>query len=103
MLRVFNNLIKNAIQSIPSDRIGLIEVSLKLIEGNYLITVSDNGNGIDQETQDKIFVPYFTTKGTGTGLGLAMVKQIFENHRGLIWFESILNVGTTFFVEIPKG
>ncbi len=103
MLRVFNNLIKNAIQSIPSDRIGLIEVSLKLIEGNYLITVSDNGNGIDQETQDKIFVPYFTTKGTGTGLGLAMVKQIVENHRGLIWFESILNVGTTFFVEIPKG
>jgi signal transduction histidine kinase len=103
MLRVFNNLIKNAIQSIPSDRTGLIDVSLKLQESTYLITIADNGKGIDKETQDKIFVPYFTTKGTGTGLGLAMVKQIVENHRGSIWFESTEDEGTTFFVEIPKG
>ncbi|MBI1838285.1 MAG: GHKL domain-containing protein [Flavobacteriia bacterium] len=103
MLRVFNNLIKNAIQAIPSDRKGNIEVILKSNELNYLIAISDNGKGISDETKDKIFVPYFTTKGTGTGLGLAMVKQIVENHRGSIWFESVENEGTVFYVEIPKG
>ena len=103
MLRVFNNLIKNAIQSIPSDRKGIIEVYIKQNEGNYLISIADNGIGIDEEKRDKIFVPYFTTKGTGTGLGLAMVKQIIENHRGSIWFTTQPNEGTIFYVELPRG
>lgn len=103
MLRVFNNLVKNAIQAIPADRKGTVEVAIKVVENQYIISISDNGTGIDEEKQQKIFVPYFTTKSTGTGLGLAMVKQIIENHRGKIYFTTTPTVGTTFFVEIPKA
>ena len=66
------------------------------------ITVSDNGVGIPKEKIGKIFVPYFTTKSTGTGLGLAMVKQIVENHGGTIDFESKVGEGTTFNIELPQ-
>jgi signal transduction histidine kinase len=63
--------------------------------------VQDNGDGIPEALQDKLFVPYFTTKSTGTGLGLAMVKQIVEMHGGKIWFETTDN-GTSFWVELQK-
>jgi len=53
--------------------------------------------------RSKIFVPYFTTKSTGTGLGLAMVRQIVENHRGTIDFESTENVGTTIIINLPQA
>ena len=65
------------------------------------IEVQDNGVGISKEKQSKIFVPYFTTKSTGTGLGLAMVRQIIENHRGTIDFNSMEGEGTTFIVLLP--
>lgn len=100
-VRVFNNLIKNAIQSIPSDRDGLISISLELINKEVEILITDNGIGIEESKQSKIFVPYFTTKSTGTGLGLAMVKQIVENHRGFISFTSKENEGTTFTIILP--
>ena len=103
MLLVFNNLIKNAIQAIPPDRKGEVEVAIKVEEQHYIISIKDNGVGIEEEKQSNIFVPYFTTKSTGTGLGLAMVKQIIENHRGKIYFTSVPNQGTTFIVELPKG
>ena len=102
ILRVFNNLIKNAIQSIVSTKEGQIEISLFEEGENYLFKIKDNGIGIANDKRSKIFVPYFTTKSTGTGLGLAMVKQIVENHRGKIWFESIENEGTTFLFKLPK-
>ena len=101
-LRVFNNLIKNATQAIPSDRDGDIKVTLSENNDQYIVAVSDNGVGINEESKAKMFIPYFTTKSTGTGLGLAMSKQIIENMNGKIWFESVLEVGTTFFVSFPK-
>lgn len=101
LIRVFNNLIKNALQAIPSNKDGEIRVKVKSNNDDLLITVSDNGSGIEEAEFSKIFVPYFTTKSTGTGLGLAMVKQIVENHGGSIEFTSAKNEGTTFLVTIP--
>lgn len=99
--RVFNNLIKNAIQAIPSDREGKIEVILQHINDKALIIIKDNGGGISDEQKDKLFIPNFTTKSTGMGLGLPMVKQIVESIDGKIWFESKLNIGTEFYIELP--
>ena len=101
LIRVFNNLVKNAIQAIPDDKDGIINIHLKK-EGNvYLIVVEDNGNGMSDEVKEKIFQPNFTTKSTGTGLGLAMVKQIIDSHQGEISFISSKEIGTSFFIEFP--
>ncbi|MFN5442706.1 MAG: ATP-binding protein [Crocinitomicaceae bacterium] len=100
LLRVFNNLITNSIQSIPQDKNGEMNIRLQSKEDTWLIAIEDNGTGISDEAQASIFVPYFTTKTTGTGLGLAMTKQIIEQHRGEIWFETKQGTGTTFFVEL---
>lgn len=100
-VRVFNNLIKNATQAIPSDSEGKIDIDISSKDGKVTITIADNGVGIADSEQSKIFVPYFTTKSTGTGLGLAMVKQIIENHRGTIDFETVVGKGTTFIIELP--
>ena len=102
LLRVFNNLIKNALQSAPVGSTGKINIQLTEQNETYTVSVKDNGVGIKPSEQDKIFVPYFTTKSKGTGLGLAMSKQIIEGMKGKIWFDSELDVGTTFFVTFPK-
>lgn len=102
-VRVFNNLIKNAIQAIPKEREGHLFVRIQALGDRVKIELKDNGSGIPKDQYSKIFVPYFTTKGTGTGLGLAMVKQIVENHRGSIDFDSISDEGTTFFIDLPKA
>jgi signal transduction histidine kinase len=101
LLRVFNNLIKNAIQSIPEERKGEIKINFNLDKQFYIISIKDNGSGINEEVMDKIFVPNFTTKTGGMGLGLAMVKSIIESINGKIWFETDSQSGTTFFVAIP--
>lgn len=100
--RVFNNLIKNAIQSIPEDVFGEIDVSISDENNNFIIEIKDNGIGISEYQKDKIFVPNFTTKSTGMGLGLAIVKNSIENANGRIWFESKENLGTSFFISLPK-
>ena len=64
--------------------------------------MKDNGTGITTEIEKKIFSPNFTTKSTGAGLGLAMVKQIVDNHTGQIYFETQIGEGTTFYVELPN-
>lgn len=97
--RVFNNLIKNAIQSIPSNVEGKILVDVSSKENLLLVKISDNGVGISEDKKDKIFVPNFTTKSTGMGLGLAMVKNIVENANGKIWFDTKENEGTVFYLE----
>lgn len=101
MLRVFNNLLKNAVQAIPESRKGMLTVSLKSEKNNLLVTIADNGTGISDSVMHKIFTPNFTTKNAGMGLGLAMVKNIIENTGGHIWFETKVDIGTTFFISIP--
>jgi signal transduction histidine kinase len=99
--RTLTNLIKNACQAIPEDTPGL--VLLKVYEHNtYLcFEVQDNGTGITEEQKAKIFMPYFSTKVIGMGLGLPIVKSMIESGGGDISFESTLGLGTTFLVRIP--
>jgi two-component system, NtrC family, nitrogen regulation sensor histidine kinase NtrY len=102
MLRVFNNLLKNAMQAIPEGQQGKIDISIEDEANNILIKIRDNGTGISEEQMNKIFVPSFTTKTGGMGLGLAMVKNIIESFEGRIWFETKRDVGATFFISIPR-
>jgi nitrogen fixation/metabolism regulation signal transduction histidine kinase len=99
--RAIINLVKNATQAIPEEQKGKIEISLNRREHMAVIAVSDNGLGIPVELRDKLFSPSFTTKTSGMGLGLAIVKNIVENFSGKIWFETELEKGSTFYIEIP--
>ncbi len=99
--RVFINLIKNAIQSIPDNREGKIGVSLETTGSEAIIRIMDNGKGIPDELGDKLFQPNFTTKSSGMGMGLAIVKNIIENAGGSIRYETELGKGTTFIVQFP--
>ena len=101
MISVFNNLIKNAIQSVDEGTSAEINIEIKEKEGNIKVVVTDNGSGIPPESYDKVFVPNFTTKSSGTGLGLAICKQIIENAHGDIWFVSEVGKGTSFYVSLP--
>ncbi len=101
LLSVFNNLIKNAIQSIPESRQAEISVSAELKEDLVNITVRDNGVGIPEEFYDKIFVPNFTTKSSGSGLGLAISMQIVKNAGGSMRFSSVIGQGASFVVSLP--
>lgn len=102
LIRVVTNLVKNATQAIPDDKQPRVEVSVFSQEQWVVITVKDNGIGISEENKYKIFEPKFTTKSSGMGLGLAMVKNIVETYQGNITFTSQLGVGTTFKVSFPK-
>ena len=99
--RVFINLLKNAIQSIPEDREGKIGIRLETDEWLARVKVMDNGKGIPDEMGDKLFQPNFTTKSSGMGMGLAIVKSIVENAGGTIRYETELGKGTTFIIELP--
>lgn len=101
MLRVFNNVVRNAIQAIPADREGRVEVRLYRRGRYFWVEIADNGAGIPEEIRDRIFTPNFTTKGSGMGLGLAMTKTIIENMDGDIKFQTETNRGTTFYIRIP--
>lgn len=101
LLRALNNLVKNALQAIPEDREGRVEVILKKETDSFVIQIKDNGTGIDKEQTNKIFVPNFTTKTGGTGLGLAMTKNIIEGFKGKIWFVTEEEKGTSFFISLP--
>ena len=98
LLRVFNNLIKNAIQAIADENQGKINIHLHKEKANLIVSIADNGKGISDEEKKLIFVPNFTTKSGGMGLGLSMVKSIVESMHGTINFESTENVGTTFTI-----
>jgi signal transduction histidine kinase len=98
---VFSNLIKNGIQSVPQQREGKINVSMEVRSDKAIVAISDNGTGISDELQKKLFTPNFTTKSSGMGLGLSIVKKYVESANGRIWFESEADTGTTFYVELP--
>ncbi len=99
--RLFTNLIQNALQAIPAERNARIEIDEAIEDDKILVRVKDNGLGITEEMRSKIFTPNFTTKTSGTGLGLAMCKGIVEEANGKIWFETKTGEGSTFFVELP--
>jgi signal transduction histidine kinase len=101
LLRSFNNVLKNAIEAIPQDKAGIIIINGTIVNHNVQITVSDNGTGIPLNLRENIFAPNFTTKSSGTGLGLAFVKQAIENMKGNIYFTTEINVGTTFYITLP--
>ena len=102
LIRIITNLVKNAIQATDKVENPLIEVTV-LSENNSLkITVSDNGKGISDDVKDLIFEPKFTTKTSGMGLGLAMIKNIIEAYDGVISFTSKEEEGTVFSVILPK-
>jgi two-component system nitrogen regulation sensor histidine kinase NtrY len=99
--RLFTNLLQNALEACHNQHTCVISLSEEMIDGNILVRISDNGEGIPEQMRSKIFIPNFTTKSSGTGLGLAMSKTIVEQAKGRIWFETTENGGTTFFVELP--
>ncbi len=102
LIRVVTNLVKNAIQSIPTTQKPKIEVNVYSKENDVIITVADNGNGIPEGNSHKVFEPKFTTKTSGMGLGLPMIKKIIETYNGSITFTSQEGKGTTFTVTFPK-
>ena len=99
--RAVVNLVKNAIQSIPPQRKGKVELLLSKQGNKAIVAVKDNGSGIPEDIRQQMFQPNFTTKSSGMGLGLAIVKKIIENAKGTIWFETELDVGSTFYIELP--
>ncbi|GGG13362.1 two-component sensor histidine kinase [Dokdonia pacifica] len=102
LIRVVTNLVKNAIQATKNTESPKILVDVQTVDAEVLITVSDNGIGITEENKPKIFEPKFTTKTSGMGLGLAMVKNIMETYNGSINFTSQEGKGTVFTVRFPK-
>lgn len=102
LIRIITNLMKNAIQSIPENQEEKsILVTVKKDLNNVLITVTDNGIGIQPKDISRIFEPKFTTKSSGMGLGLGIIKNIIENYKGTITFDTEFGKGTTFTVSLP--
>ncbi|HEY8388931.1 MAG TPA: HAMP domain-containing sensor histidine kinase, partial [Parasegetibacter sp.] len=101
MNRLFTNLIQNAWEAYESDSISQVSI-IEELQGDdrVQIRISDKGTGIPKEMHSRIFTPNFTTKSSGTGLGLAMCKSIVEQAKGDIWFETS-EEGTTFYVVLP--
>ena len=99
--RIITNLVKNAFQAVPNNRKPNISVDLSLDKGSLFITVEDNGVGISEEAKKDIFKPRFTTKSSGSGIGLSMVKKIVEDYDGIIRFDSNENLGTKFIIQLP--
>ncbi len=111
LTQVFNNLVLNAYQAMPNggqitiraqNRNGREQEQLLVTEGEYVeVSIQDEGTGIAPEHLPKIFDPYFTTKKSGTGLGLAVVHSIISNHHGAIFVDSRPGAGTTFTLLLP--
>ena len=101
MTQLFNNLLRNAIQAIPSTQKGRVVVELDCDDEFVKISITDNGCGISDEVAGKLFTPNFTTKSSGMGLGLSIVKNIITVSQGEISFTTQVNVGTTFYVKFP--
>lgn len=102
LIRVITNLVKNAIQAIPKSKENpKVIVTVTKENQSFKITVQDNGIGISKEQQEFIFEPKFTTKSSGMGLGLGIIKKIIENYNGTISFTSQQHVGTLFTVIFP--
>ena len=98
---MITNLIKNAVEACDSLEKPLIQVNIKMKNKNVIIDINDNGVGIPKEIKSKIFEPNFTTKTSGMGLGLGMVKNLVNSYGGNISFKSKINLGTSFLITFP--
>lgn len=101
LTRVVTNLVNNALHAVQDVKHPLIKITILVENSIVKIIVSDNGKGIEDELKDKVFEPKFTTKSSGMGLGLPMVKNIVENYKGTITFTSKINKGTIFEIIFP--
>jgi nitrogen fixation/metabolism regulation signal transduction histidine kinase len=101
--QVIGNLVINAIDAMNGE--GVVEIRTDIVNKRNCkycrLSIQDTGKGIDEDAVEKVFTPYFTTKESGTGLGLPIVERIVNDHGGGIWFNSAVGAGTTFFVDIP--
>lgn len=98
--QVLINLIKNAIQSFDEQTNRLIQIKAYVDDKSRpVISVRDNGNGIDEEALEKIFIPFFTTKKSGSGIGLSLSRQIMRQHQGILGVKSKMDEGTEFFLR----
>ncbi len=101
--RVITNLVKNGIQAVNEGDIPKIEIIVDSIFIDFvIIRVKDNGTGVSEDKAGNIFTPYFSTKISGMGLGLPIVKNMVESCGGEIWFENNIDVGASFFVKLRK-
>jgi len=98
---IFSNLLKNSLQAIPSDRKGVVRIVVSDTVDKVQIRFIDNGTGISDELIPRMFTPNFTTKSSGMGLGLSIVKRYVETAGGAVWFDTEHDNGTTFTVELP--
>ena len=99
--QVLINLLKNAIEACCDSEFPEIHIDAFRREGMPVVTVSDNGSGIVPEALDKVFVPFFTTKQGGSGIGLSVCRQILNRHGGNITVASEIEKGTTFTMQFP--
>ena len=101
--RIITNLVKNALQAIDDEKKFIINVDVEQVNKRINILVEDNGIGIAEEMKSRIFEPNFTSKNTGMGLGLTMVRKMIEEYQGTITFKSEVGIGTTFFISLPSN
>ncbi|MFH0760424.1 MAG: ATP-binding protein [Bacteroidota bacterium] len=101
VLQVYNNLVRNAIQAVHESCEPVVDLFVEVKGDQVVVRVKDNGVGIPEELQDRLFEPNFTTKTSGMGLGLSIAKKIVEGSEGKIWFETRKDEGTAFFIEWP--
>ena len=101
IMRCFNNLIKTAVDSIPTDRHGRVEIVCQVFNTEVLVQIKDNGIGIPENQREHLFSPSFTTKSSVSGMGLALVKNSVEYAGGTISFSSTTGLGTTFYLRFP--
>lgn len=99
--QIFNNLLHNAIQSIPIERVGEINITISIDEEFATVMVADNGCGVADDIKEHLFLPNFTTKTNGMGLGLTIVKNLVIMLGGEITFTTKVDEGTSFFVKFP--
>ncbi len=98
---IINNLLVNAIQSVPPQRKPTIKIYVEIGIEAVTFSVTDNGTGVLKEHHSKIFMLDFSTKAEGTGVGLALAKWVVDNSKGSIWFDTEMEVGSTFYFTLP--
>ncbi|MEN9744148.1 MAG: hypothetical protein RLZZ65_1953 [Bacteroidota bacterium] len=101
MVQVMNNLLTNAIHATQETPYPQVDLTLAINHDRVIISIKDNGIGMNDASKEKVFTPYFTTKSSGSGIGLNVVRQIIEKHNGKVYFETEEGTGSCFFVELP--